>query len=159
VIDPGVQLREAREGRGLTLEQVSAATKIPPHTLEDIEENRFDRLPAGIFARAHLRAFADEVGVEAGDVLEAYARRRFGESEEVLPIARPPGVETESRFGRLLLIEIAAAALLIAAYSSCRSLDTSAKGPDAPAQHETRLDTGQPAEPAPAVSAAGSFSD
>jgi cytoskeleton protein RodZ len=129
VINPGVQLREARQARGLTLDQVSAATRVPAHTLDDIEENRFDRLPGGIFARAHLRAFAEEVGVDTGAVLEAYSRRRFGESEEVLPIARPPAVEQESRFARLLLIEIAAAALIIAGYSACRASDAFATGP------------------------------
>jgi transcriptional regulator with XRE-family HTH domain len=136
VIDAGVQLREARQARGLSLDQVSAATKIPAHTLEDIEENRFDRLPGGIFARAHLRAFADEVGVDAGAVLEAYANRRFGGTEEVLPIARPPGVETESRFGRLLLIEVAAAALLIAGYSACRASDAFATADTPAGQHD-----------------------
>jgi len=41
----GNRLREARENRGLTLEQVEDATRIRRIFLEALEEERFDELP------------------------------------------------------------------------------------------------------------------
>ena len=43
------RLREARERRGLSLRQISNATKIAMLTLEALERNDIARLPGGIF--------------------------------------------------------------------------------------------------------------
>jgi len=62
--DLGTRLRMARHRRGKSLRDIAAVTKIPTAWLEAIERNDFDRLPAGIFRRAYIRAFAGEVGVD-----------------------------------------------------------------------------------------------
>jgi len=115
----GTELQEARHARGLTLEEVSAATKVPVRILEDIEANHLDRLPGGVFARAHLRAYAGEVGVDADAVVDAYIVQRFGGLEEELPIERRPPVEPEPHRTRTLLLEVAAVAMVVAVYGSC----------------------------------------
>src|SRR5437868_4396594 len=48
-------LRGARQGRGLSLADVTKVTKIQARTLEHIEAGRFDQLPADVFVRGFVR--------------------------------------------------------------------------------------------------------
>jgi cytoskeletal protein RodZ len=70
--DFGSKLRAARERRGLSLRQISAATKIPMLTLEALERNDLTRLPGGIFSRAFVRAYALEVGLDPDTAIEEF---------------------------------------------------------------------------------------
>jgi cytoskeleton protein RodZ len=62
--DFGAFLRQAREARGLSLQQLSIATKIGVHALESLERNEPAKLPGGIFSRSFVRAYAREVGLD-----------------------------------------------------------------------------------------------
>ena len=62
--DFGATLRDARERRGLTLRVIADTTKISVRALEALERNDIARLPAGIFSRAFVRAYASEVGLD-----------------------------------------------------------------------------------------------
>ncbi len=70
--DFGRTLREARERRGLSLRQISNATKISMPTLEALERNDFARLPGGIFGRGVVRSYAVEVGLDPESTLETF---------------------------------------------------------------------------------------
>lgn len=65
------RLRKARLAAGLGLADIEQRTRISPSILRLIDEGRFDRLPAGIYARAYIRAYASAVGLEPEDVLRA----------------------------------------------------------------------------------------
>ena len=65
----GDLLRHARERRRLSIEELSAATKIPVTVLRAIEAGDFVRVPGGIFARGFLRAYAREVGLDPEEVV------------------------------------------------------------------------------------------
>jgi cytoskeletal protein RodZ len=54
----GSRLRDAREGKGITLRQIANATKISMRALEALERNDISRLPGGIFTRAFVRSYA-----------------------------------------------------------------------------------------------------
>ena len=71
-MDLGTDLRNAREHAGLSLPDLAARTRIPQRTLRAIEENDFDNVPAGIFARSFIRTYAQEVGVDPGEAVEKY---------------------------------------------------------------------------------------
>lgn len=60
----GEFLREAREHRGLTLEQISRETKIPSRHLEALEHGRLASVPGGVYRRAEVRAYAQVVGLD-----------------------------------------------------------------------------------------------
>ena len=49
--DPGQILREAREAREISLEEISAELRIESHLLAALEEGRYDELGAPVFAR------------------------------------------------------------------------------------------------------------
>ena len=71
-MDVGAALRDARELRGLSLNQLSQATKITVTILQAIEANRRERLPAGIYLRGFVRAYAREVGLNPEDIVRQY---------------------------------------------------------------------------------------
>lgn len=65
----GPWLRQQREMREITLREISDATKISLRYLEALEEERFDLLPASIFARGFLRQYARYVGLDPDEAV------------------------------------------------------------------------------------------
>tara|TARA_Y100000588_G_scaffold303003_1_gene325415 strand:- start:473 stop:937 length:465 start_codon:yes stop_codon:yes gene_type:complete len=60
----GNNLKTARERRGMTLLEISEATKISPASLKCLENNEIENIPSGIFLRGFIRAYADTVGLD-----------------------------------------------------------------------------------------------
>jgi cytoskeleton protein RodZ len=113
-MDIGKHLRETRELRGMTLQQVADSTKLSAKTLHYIERNEFNRLPGGIFTKGHLRAYAAEVGAEPDEVVHEYVSQFPGATGE-LPIVRAPAIEN-AHAGRHLLLTVAGIVLAVVAY-------------------------------------------
>ena len=67
----GQSLRQARERRGLTLEQVAQSTKLPLRHLAALERDDFAILPGGMYRRAEVRAYAEAVGMDRTAALAA----------------------------------------------------------------------------------------
>jgi cytoskeleton protein RodZ len=82
----GDTLRRERLRRGLKLEQVAAQTKIGPHLLRAIEENRFDRLPGGLFTRSFLRQYTHALDLNDEDIIASL--KQF--EEPTIPVPEPP---------------------------------------------------------------------
>jgi cytoskeleton protein RodZ len=74
----GQQLKQAREGRYLTIEKVVEATRIRAHYIEAMEADNFDLLPSTAQARGFLRLYAGFLGLS---VEELIARQRGGDLE------------------------------------------------------------------------------
>lgn len=96
---PGAYLREQRQRRGLSLEQLAAATKIPRPSLEQLEDDNFDALPGAVFVRGFLRCSARALGLDPTAVLELLyeqererlrARRRERPSTGTHPVVSSP---------------------------------------------------------------------
>lgn len=66
-------LRGQRERASLRIEDIARVTKIPERSLRQLEEGRFEELPADVFVRGFLRSYARVVGVNADDVVRRYA--------------------------------------------------------------------------------------
>jgi cytoskeletal protein RodZ len=70
---PGAHLREQREARGLTLDDVSRTTKINKTTLIALEATDLRHLPAGIYTRGFVKAYAREVGLDPDSAADEYS--------------------------------------------------------------------------------------
>jgi len=68
----GKQLRQAREARKISLEQIAQATHIRLHYLQAIEAGKFDALPSQAQGRGFLRAYASYVGLNPDEVLASF---------------------------------------------------------------------------------------
>jgi hypothetical protein len=62
-------LRRARLAARLELRDLEARTRISPVMLRYIDDGQFEKLPAGIYARAWVRTVAVTLGLDADDVL------------------------------------------------------------------------------------------
>jgi transcriptional regulator with XRE-family HTH domain len=114
-MDIGKHLREARELRGMTLHQVADSTKLSATTLQCIERNEFNRLPLGIFAKGHLRAYAAVVGVESDEIVHEYLSQ-FPAATEELPIVREVPAVEHAHAGRHLLLTVVGIVVALVVY-------------------------------------------
>lgn len=68
----GEMLRQAREGRGLTLHQLAERTKVARHHLENVEADRYPLLPAPVYLRGILISLAKELRLDPQRVSRSY---------------------------------------------------------------------------------------
>ncbi len=107
----GRYLRGAREARGMSVAELSRATRIPVTSLERIEGDHFDDLPGEVFVRGFLKAYARAVQVSVDEVLARYtACRRVA---WVTPLPLSGGPESSRSPGRRVGVAIAFVLLLI----------------------------------------------
>jgi len=71
----GARLRRSRMRRGIDLEDVAGVTKVNPTYLRFIEEERFSDLPAEVYVRGFVTAYASYVGLDAKRVAAGYMKR------------------------------------------------------------------------------------
>ena len=74
----GARLRRSRLRRGLEIEDVARQTKVNPTYLRFLEEERFSQLPARVYVRGFVIAFASCVGLDANAVATSYLQRFDG---------------------------------------------------------------------------------
>lgn len=71
-VKAGRELKRLREEKGLTLKDISTATKINSSSLEALEEARMDELPAKSFTRGFIRAYAQYLKVDPKPIIESF---------------------------------------------------------------------------------------
>jgi cytoskeleton protein RodZ len=71
----GEYLRAERLARGINLEQISADTRISISMLQAIEEGNTAQLPAPVFTKGFLRAYAEQIGLDPDAVIAEYQDR------------------------------------------------------------------------------------
>jgi flagellar biosynthesis protein FlhG len=77
----GPRLRRARLQRGIELDQIANVTKVSPAFLRGIEEEAYDELPAPVYVRGFLVAYARAIGLDSTHVAASYMAR-FEESKQ-----------------------------------------------------------------------------
>lgn len=99
VPSPGRFVREQRKRRGMSIEQLAAATKIPKRSLEMLEEDRYDGLPGPVFVKGFLRCVARALSLDVGTVTDLLYEReraaltaRRGRPTPPVPAPEAPGM-------------------------------------------------------------------
>src|SRR5262245_18593016 len=90
----GDNLRSERELRGITLREISEATKISSRFLQALEQERIDVLPGGLFPRAFVRQYAKYLGLDAEKLVAEYL---YMHGELPVPEARPSAARPRIR--------------------------------------------------------------
>jgi transcriptional regulator with XRE-family HTH domain len=70
----GPNLRRLRIQRGITLEQLAAATKVSVTLWAGLERNDFSRWPSGIYARSYVRDYAAAIGADPEAAVDDFCR-------------------------------------------------------------------------------------
>lgn len=112
---PGEMLRQARLAAGYSVAEVCAQTMLATHTVEALEDDRFNELSQPVFVRGYYRKCAKILDVDIDQILRAYAvsgGSRVAVTHDSLgtPIQVVPADVTPAKrrpFGFILLILIA----------------------------------------------------
>jgi transcriptional regulator with XRE-family HTH domain len=158
VVTVGQRLREAREAKGLSIEDIAASTRIPTRHLSSLESGDWDKLPAATYSVGFAKNYAGAVGLDRNEISEQLRAEMGGSPRiqtvypEVYETADPARTMPKGLvFGALALLAVVVLALT---WLSNRSM----QGDDAaPAQANTvapEVNSVAPA-PAPVAAAAG----
>ena len=150
----GDRLRQAREAKGLDLEDLANQTRIPIRHLQHIEREEWDAMPAATYAIGFVRSYANSVGLDGAE-LGRELRDRLGGTRSRAPAAEyyqpadPARVPPRS----LAIIAGVIAIVLVVGYAIWRStLDGDEPGvtvavPEAQAPRADRPARPQPVQP------------
>jgi flagellar biosynthesis protein FlhG len=71
----GARLRRNRLQRGIDIEQIARVTKVNPTYLRFIEEDKYETLPAAVYVRGFVTAYARCLGLDSARVVTDYMER------------------------------------------------------------------------------------
>jgi cytoskeleton protein RodZ len=113
---PGHELRSAREARGFDLAMLASLTRLSRRTLEDLENNRFERIPS-IYVRGYLRTVARELEVGADPWIQSYEALGYVEPVLKASLQQPRSAPVrhslkKSGFALVILVSLVLAAAL-----------------------------------------------
>lgn len=130
----GQFLREQREERGMSVEEISRATRVPVSSVERIESDRFDELPGEVFVRGFLKSYARALGVAGDEVLARYTASRRVAWVTPLPLSSAnPKPARGRRFGVAI-----AFVLLLILFTLALSIVLKPRGDDMPQELSLR---------------------
>ena len=110
---PGAHLRNAREQAGMSVGAVADALLLKTKTLELLEADAHDRLPAPTFVRGYLRGYARVLGLPSGPILDMYDRQGFEPPALTNEVTDPPQAHTSDTPVRLVTYAVAVALALL----------------------------------------------
>lgn len=151
----GSALKEARERKAVSLDDVHTKIKIHPRVLQLLEDNKFDKLPSPLFVKSFLKSYAEFLEINAGELLELYEKEGRKEPEQVLFI-KPAEIRekvrhregTDRKWFAVPLIAALAIAAVTGLFFSYKSLSRHTSKPAA-----TAIASKKTAKSAAAVSA------
>lgn len=71
-VDFGNFLKQQRELRGMSRDDVARSTRIPPTLVAALEDGQNDRFPELVFVLNHLKAYATALGLSQDEVLNRF---------------------------------------------------------------------------------------
>lgn len=69
----GSRLKEAREAKGYSLEELQGLTKIQKRYLQGIEEGDYSMMPGAFYIRAFIKQYAEAVDLNVEELFETYS--------------------------------------------------------------------------------------
>jgi cytoskeleton protein RodZ len=118
VVTVGQRLREAREAKGLSIEDIAASTRIPTRHLSSLETSDWDKLPAATYSVGFAKNYAGAVGLDRNEISEQLRAEMGGSTRaqtvypEVYETADPARTMPKGLvFGALALLAVVVLAL------------------------------------------------
>jgi cytoskeletal protein RodZ len=108
----GEFLRQSRLRRGMSLQQIAAETKIPLRHLQALECDDFAEVPAGLYRRARVRAYARALRLDQTALVQLERTLGATETAAVAP-GTTPGTRTPFGKGALIALTAIGAALAL----------------------------------------------
>jgi cytoskeleton protein RodZ len=89
-VSVGEDLARAREARGMSVDDVSAATRIRAGLIRSIEADDFDACGGAVYARGHLRSIARAIGADPGPLVAEFDLGHVEEDPMHVPVPAQP---------------------------------------------------------------------
>ncbi|KUP08320.1 hypothetical protein Q73_06110 [Bacillus coahuilensis m2-6] len=152
----GSRLKEAREAKGLSLEDVQEITKIQKRYLQGIEEGNYSVMPGKFYVRAFIKQYAEAVNLNSDELFSEYANDvpKTEPDDYQQPLSR---VKTNSQvsekgsklmefFPMFLVIFFVILAIVVAYYFIQKAMNTtnSSEVPDEPQEQVIIEETSDP---------------
>jgi cytoskeletal protein RodZ len=117
----GEYLKREREMRGVSLDEITAATRIATRFLQAIEDERWDQLPGGVFNRGFVRAVARYLGLDEENTVAEYVLAAEDHRPAVpVWIGSPPAVTPEKPWLAWILGAVIVLVLAMAGWFAVR---------------------------------------
>lgn len=110
-VSPGKLLREAREARQLTQEEIASRLNLRVQVIRDIEQDHFDAKLSETFHKGYLRSYARALQIPEDQVLSGYVRGGDGRHEEMQSFSRR--LKRETHDNRLMMVSYLVGAVII----------------------------------------------
>ena len=109
----GENLKREREMRGVSLDEISAATRIATRFLQAIENEQWDQLPGGVFNRGFVRAVAHYLGLDEESIVAEYVLAVDDRPSVPVWTGRPPAVAPDQPWLAWILAAVVVVALIV----------------------------------------------
>jgi cytoskeleton protein RodZ len=118
----GDSLKREREMRGVSLDEISAATRIATRFLQAIENEQWDQLPGGVFNRGFVRAVARYLGLDEENIVAEYALAVGDRPSVPVWTGSPPAVTSEQPWAAWIIAGIIVIALIAGGWFAARRI-------------------------------------
>ena len=151
----GQRLRQERESRGVSLDEIAKQTRIGVRLLQAIEVEDFDQLPGGIFNKSFIRQYAEYLGLDgeqsAQEYQSAVSVSREYHALQPQPAAKPPFSNQTVIAVRLALVATAVAIILGIAWLIVPRHSNEDASPSTSREVPANMSPGTPPRPAVAT--------
>ena len=77
----GKYLKELRESKGVTLEEIAEETKIQKRYLEDLENDEFESLPGDAYVKGFIRNYSAAMNINSDEVMAIYKKMKINKNQ------------------------------------------------------------------------------
>jgi cytoskeleton protein RodZ len=141
----GIRLRELREAKGVSLDDIARSTRVGRRHLEALETDTWAELPAPVFVKGFIRAYCDFLDASPDEPLRLY-QEASSEPVKALRVQHATRAVPSRRAGPLAVSVI----LFLALGASLFALRVGLKGSTRQAPPQTTASAPAKVDPAPA---------
>lgn len=151
----GLYLKNLREEKKIPVAQVAQALKTKPETIQALEANDFQKIPAPTYVKGYLRSYANYLGIDSEHILAEYNRQYPTGSKQVLILQghKLPRIGLDMKkllIPASIIVTIIIALIVFIIYKSSKSPVPSPQSPVTPPITE-QIQTPSPATITPAI--------
>src|SRR5260221_13302773 len=118
----GDHLKREREMRGVSLDEISTATRMARRVLTAIEDEQWDQLPGGVFNRGFVRAMARYLGLDEENIVAEYASAAGDRPSVPVWTGSPPAVTPDLPWLAWILAAVVAFGLATGGWFAVRRI-------------------------------------
>ncbi len=113
VVGPGQMLRDAREKKGWSQEDVARKLNLRAHNINDFENEEFDPKVAQTFTKGYLKSYAKLTGLYEQQVLDAYEHLGIAEAQYAEMQSFSQRTKNEAHDNRLMWMSYGIGAIIL----------------------------------------------